>query len=286
MHGVSSNSPLPPSVETAYYRKCIELKRRINDIEENNDILRTRKGRVNRAVLKLRMERAILLERIRKNMDLNLDESDRSTSPPRTVSSTLLHTNGHNNLMHSVYKQPQEKPLRSKRGHRSKVTPPPSTSANAGTNISPEGSAAGPSRSSAHHPPPPGSPDAAANRINQQFFNSYQQPPLSAPAAPPLNGTAAILPAPATTAATPQAAATYAYDPTYDERRENGDAAAAAAPLRPGSTSVNNTGASAPVGSGAPATEQNGQAVPADTEMGDAGDAAGGFGGGFTAVNR
>lgn len=86
MRGVTSNSPLPPSVETAYYRKCIELKRRINEIEENNDILRTRKVRVERAVLKLRLERALMLERIGKNMDLNVDESDRSTSPPRTVS--------------------------------------------------------------------------------------------------------------------------------------------------------------------------------------------------------
>lgn len=91
MRGVSSNSPLPPSVETAYYRKCIELKRRINDIEENNDTLRTRKARIERAVLKLRMERAMMLERIGKNMELNIDDSDRSTSPPRTVSLADAH---------------------------------------------------------------------------------------------------------------------------------------------------------------------------------------------------
>jgi hypothetical protein len=86
MHGVSQNSGLPPSVETAYYRKCIELKRRINDIEENNDTMRTRKLRTERAITKLRIERAILLERIRGNMDINIDDSDRSTTPPRTVS--------------------------------------------------------------------------------------------------------------------------------------------------------------------------------------------------------
>jgi hypothetical protein len=86
MRGVSQNSGLPPSVETAYYRKCIELKRRINDIEENNDTMRTRKARTERAITKLRIERAILLERIRGNMEINLDDSDRSTTPPRTVS--------------------------------------------------------------------------------------------------------------------------------------------------------------------------------------------------------
>jgi hypothetical protein len=81
----TQNSPLPPSVETAYYRKCIELKRRINEIEESNDAARLRKVRINRQILKMRLERAFLLEQLQKRMEYNIDESDRSTSPPPTV---------------------------------------------------------------------------------------------------------------------------------------------------------------------------------------------------------
>lgn len=86
MASVTSNSPLPPSVEAAYYRKCIELKRRINEIEASNDELRLRKVRTERAILKLRLERAFLLEHIEKRMKNNVDESDESDSPPPTVS--------------------------------------------------------------------------------------------------------------------------------------------------------------------------------------------------------
>lgn len=88
MHGVSSNSPLPPSVETAYYRKCIELKRRINEIEDSNDSLRVRKIRTERAILKMRLERCFLLEKIAQTMKENPDDSDQSNSPPPTVSYT------------------------------------------------------------------------------------------------------------------------------------------------------------------------------------------------------
>ena len=86
MQGVSANTPLPPSVEGAYYRKCIELKRRVNEIEEANDVIRLRKARVERAVLKLRLERAFLLDQVKKRMDHNEEDSDRSNSPPPTVS--------------------------------------------------------------------------------------------------------------------------------------------------------------------------------------------------------
>ena len=85
MASVTSNSPLPPSVEAAYYRKCIQLKRRINEIEESNDAVRLRKARVERAILKLRLERTFLLEQIESRMANNVDESDDSESPPPTV---------------------------------------------------------------------------------------------------------------------------------------------------------------------------------------------------------
>jgi hypothetical protein len=95
-----SQKDLPPSVETAYYRKCIDLRRRITDIEHSNDSTRQRILRLNRGVQKMRLERAFLLEQLNKHMEYNIDDSDRSSSPPPT---------------------PTDKPLRSKRsggGHR------------------------------------------------------------------------------------------------------------------------------------------------------------------------
>jgi hypothetical protein len=92
---------LPPSVEAAYYRKCIDLRRRITDISDSNDLHRLRILRQTRGVNKLRLERAFLLEQINKHMEYNADDSDRSSSLPPS---------------------PTEKPLRSKRGGR-KGTP-------------------------------------------------------------------------------------------------------------------------------------------------------------------
>jgi len=63
------NTPLAPSVEKAYYRKCIELKRRLNDVEEANDAARLRRARLDRALLKMRLERAFLLEQLSKRME-------------------------------------------------------------------------------------------------------------------------------------------------------------------------------------------------------------------------
>ncbi|MCJ1243539.1 hypothetical protein MMC30_000736 [Trapelia coarctata] len=97
---------LPPSVEEAYKKKCIELKCRMNEVEEHNDQYRLRKARLDRGIRKMRLERAILLETLAKRMKKNGadglggmydEESEGSSEGPPT---------------------PQEKPLRSKRGHR------------------------------------------------------------------------------------------------------------------------------------------------------------------------
>lgn len=87
----SLNTPLPPSVEKAYHKKCIELKKRLREIEEANDAARIRKHRIDRSITKMRLERAMLLERLAKVQQRELkdapgmmDESD-STSPPATV---------------------------------------------------------------------------------------------------------------------------------------------------------------------------------------------------------
>jgi len=89
--------PLPPSVEEAYRRKCIQLKQRMNEIEEANDASRLRLSRIHRGIEKLRLERAFLLEQLAKRTSTNVEDSEGSPSPPPT---------------------PKEKPLRTKRGHR------------------------------------------------------------------------------------------------------------------------------------------------------------------------
>ncbi|CZT14166.1 uncharacterized protein RCC_00139 [Ramularia collo-cygni] len=81
-------APLAPSVEKAYYRKCIALKRRLNEVEAANDEARLRRLRLDRAIMKMRLERAFLLDELRRRMDTNIDGSDGSgeegmaTPPP------------------------------------------------------------------------------------------------------------------------------------------------------------------------------------------------------------
>lgn len=88
---------LPPSVEEAYRAKCIQLKQRLNEIEEANDGARARITRINRGIQKSRLERAFLLEQLAKRTKTHVEDSEGSPSPPPT---------------------PKEKPLRTKRGHR------------------------------------------------------------------------------------------------------------------------------------------------------------------------
>lgn len=77
--------PLPPSVEEAYRRKCIQLKHRLNEIEEANDASRVRLVRMQRAIEKMRLERAFLLEQLAKRTSTNVEDSEGSPSPPPTV---------------------------------------------------------------------------------------------------------------------------------------------------------------------------------------------------------
>ena len=69
MASAPEGTPLPPSVEKAYYRKCIELKRRLNEVEEANDAAKLRRARLVRAVTKMRLERAFLLEQLGRRME-------------------------------------------------------------------------------------------------------------------------------------------------------------------------------------------------------------------------
>lgn len=76
---------LPPSVEEAYRRKCVQLKNRTLEVEDSNDAARLRLTRVKRQVEKLRIERAFLLEQLAKRTSANVEDSEGSPSPPPTV---------------------------------------------------------------------------------------------------------------------------------------------------------------------------------------------------------
>ncbi|KAI9706748.1 MAG: hypothetical protein M1820_004718 [Bogoriella megaspora] len=262
------NTPLPPSVEKAYYRKCIELKRRINEVEESNDAYRLRKIRLDRAILKMRLERAFLLEQLQKRMEYNVDESDRSTSPPPTVSATptpqTLYLDAKYGTVNTYIPQPQDKPMRSKRAHRKNspdtATSPPQPQAGS---YNPNAPLISPSQSSPEHAravfprpttvngsaiPPSGSSDVIA-----------AQPPYGTPiAAAPAPGFAAVNQGPP-----PQENGGV----EYSRDRTGGGVAGEA------------------VGAGPEITiDANGERrVAPDTEMADAGP---GGAGGFTAVNR
>ncbi|EUC48003.1 hypothetical protein COCMIDRAFT_3135 [Bipolaris oryzae ATCC 44560] len=273
-----ASKDLPPSVETAYYRKCIDLRRRITDIEDNNDGTRLRITRLNRGIQKMRLERAFLLEQLNKHMEYNVDDSDRSSSPPPT---------------------PTDKPLRSKRSHNRKGTPPlgsssggaggaSSTAGGEGERLGPEGRIGAIGHishsmnpvSSAQSTPDPGrSQSNYFSTVGAGSATTAASPPASVvngappPSLPPLHSLPSLQPQqPAQSQSQPQR---QYFDPTYDEQRtasaandEEGGrrrALSGAAQQPPNAATTTDSAA-------APAPPQNG-----DTEMTDAS---------FTAVNR
>jgi hypothetical protein len=60
------SSNLAPSQEMAYRQKCIDLKRRLSEIEANNDSIRQRLARERRFQDKMRLNRAILLNHMKE----------------------------------------------------------------------------------------------------------------------------------------------------------------------------------------------------------------------------
>ena len=87
---------LPPSVEAAYKKKCIELKRRLIEVDEDNDAKRLRIARLHQGIRKMRLERAYLLEALAKRQKKNGssvdgfpaaydEESEGSSEGPPTV---------------------------------------------------------------------------------------------------------------------------------------------------------------------------------------------------------
>ena len=78
---------LPASVEESYRQKCIDLKKRINEIESSNEVLVVRVQRAKRGIQRIRLERAFLLQQLEQRTDPKVDDSEGSPSPPPTVRS-------------------------------------------------------------------------------------------------------------------------------------------------------------------------------------------------------
>ena len=76
---------LAPSVEAAYHQKCKELRQRTKEVEKTNDATRLRIERMKRQVLKLRLERAFLLEQLARRTSTHVEDSDGSPSPGPAV---------------------------------------------------------------------------------------------------------------------------------------------------------------------------------------------------------
>ncbi|KAJ6059515.1 uncharacterized protein N7446_000164 [Penicillium canescens] len=124
----------PPSVEIAYKRKCIALKRRLAEIETENELMRTRNSRSHQYIQKMRLETCMLLERLNKitgmseeakagaiNPDLRARAAAMMTSSgvPEGTGATLEDdTEGSSD---EQPRTPEERPLRVKRSRKSAV---------------------------------------------------------------------------------------------------------------------------------------------------------------------
>jgi len=84
---VGPTPQLPASVEESYRQKCIDLKKRINEIESSNEVLVVRVQRAKRGIQRIRLERAFLLQQLEQRTDPKVDDSEGSPSPPPTVRS-------------------------------------------------------------------------------------------------------------------------------------------------------------------------------------------------------
>ncbi|KAF9893742.1 hypothetical protein FE257_009912 [Aspergillus nanangensis] len=134
----------PPSVEVAYKRKCIALKKRLSEIEAENEIMRVRNNRGRQYIHKMRLESCILLERLAKVTGM-VEEAQSGARPDLHERAVAMMSNvkalndiagpggeGSNNKRDAAYYEdetegsseeqpptPQERPLRAKRSRKS-----------------------------------------------------------------------------------------------------------------------------------------------------------------------
>jgi hypothetical protein len=77
-----NNNANPPSIELAYKKKCIQLKKRLNEIEAENDSMRARNKRAKSYIQKMRLETCIMLERLATLTGMLDDQQAQSGSGP------------------------------------------------------------------------------------------------------------------------------------------------------------------------------------------------------------
>ncbi|CAG7941052.1 unnamed protein product [Penicillium olsonii] len=118
----------PPSVEIAYKRKCIALKKRLAEVEAENELMRTRNRRGTQYIQKMRLETCMLLERLTKVTGM-ADEAKSGASNPELraraaamMSTTQVDSRLEDDTEGSSDEQPrtpEERPLRVKRSRKS-----------------------------------------------------------------------------------------------------------------------------------------------------------------------
>ncbi|KAJ5604508.1 hypothetical protein N7510_009662 [Penicillium lagena] len=134
----------PPSVEIAYKRKCIALKKRLAEVEAENELMRTRNRRGWQYIQKMRLESCMLLERLAKVTGMAEEaKSDAAADPDLRARAAAMMSNAAalNGLIGQGQQQgngthleddtegssdeqpptPEERPLRVKRSRKSNV---------------------------------------------------------------------------------------------------------------------------------------------------------------------
>lgn len=71
-------------IEAKYKQKCRDLRKRIHEIEEHNELVGVSITRTKRDIKRLRLERSLLLEKLEERTLLKVDDSDGSPSPPNS----------------------------------------------------------------------------------------------------------------------------------------------------------------------------------------------------------
>ncbi|KAB8272785.1 mitochondrial carrier domain-containing protein [Aspergillus minisclerotigenes] len=177
----SIESSNPPSVELAYKRKCVALKKRLNEIENENDLMRVRNRRGWQYIHKMRLESCILLERLAKVTGM-AEEAQAGVNPELRARAAAMLSNaavldpGEKEGGGGAYyaddtegssdeqpPTPQERPLRVKRSRKSNVGDGADDDAAPSANNAPESSSAAGSASLPRLAPAPSQEDMTSS---------------------------------------------------------------------------------------------------------------------------
>ncbi|KAJ5651347.1 uncharacterized protein N7484_005070 [Penicillium longicatenatum] len=141
MEARTSTSANPPSVEIAYKRKCIALKKRLAEVEVENDMIRTRNRRGWQYIQKMRLESCMLLERLAKVTSMANEAQSGAADPElRARAAAMMNDSGSMNgagggqagngryfddetegSSDEQPRTPEERPLRVKRSRKSNL---------------------------------------------------------------------------------------------------------------------------------------------------------------------